>query len=138
MKVKKAKKGFTLIELISVVAIILILALIALPSLSGYKEKARTSQAVSSAKIVLNAIETYNAEKTPAISEESTIQSIMENANKDNVEGKLDNYLKKGDQIKFLDQMNNSKTVSDIRKFVDSNGKLDDIRKESGKQEKLN
>ncbi|MGG7164433.1 type II secretion system protein [Clostridium ihumii] len=120
MKVKKAKKGFTLIELISVVAIILILALIALPSLSGYKEKARTSQTVASAKIVLNAIETYNAEAADKIDESQDVKELLKT-------DKLNNYIKKGDREKFSTQLGENTNVETLRNFVDTNGKAGDI-----------
>jgi type IV pilus assembly protein PilA len=70
----KNKKGFTLIELIAVIAILGILAAILVPNITGYIEKANVSKAVSDAKVVLNAVDAYNAEAdaSAVISEGST------------------------------------------------------------------
>lgn len=63
VKNKKKAKGFTLIELIIVIAIIGILALIIIPQVIGYTNKARNGTAVSDAKTLISAIDTYNAEQ---------------------------------------------------------------------------
>lgn len=68
MKNKK-KKGFTLIELIAVIAILAILGAILVPNVLGYRRKAEKANIQSSAKTLLNAIDTYNSDKEDASSQ---------------------------------------------------------------------
>ncbi len=60
LKLKKKKKGFTLIELIVVIAILAVLALIIVPRVSGYVASAKTARVQADAKTVQQAIEVYN------------------------------------------------------------------------------
>lgn len=115
MKVKRTKKGFTLIELISVVAIILILALLALPSLNGYKKKAQVSKTVATSKIILNAVETYNVEKNVDIPENEKIATLLES-------NKLENYIKNTEMKKAKECYDTYVTVEALRDFVNSKG----------------
>ena len=64
MKKNSKKKGFTLIELIAVIAILGILAAVLIPNIIGYTDKAKVKSAQTNAKLVLSAIESYNADTT--------------------------------------------------------------------------
>lgn len=59
-KLRKNKKGFTLIELIVVVAILAILAAVAVPNFIGMSERALTATEIAAAAEVANAINIQN------------------------------------------------------------------------------
>ncbi|GAA0117232.1 prepilin-type N-terminal cleavage/methylation domain-containing protein [Clostridium senegalense] len=137
MKNKK-KKGFTLIELLAVVAIILILALIALPSLKGYKERANVSQAVASSKVLVNAVDTYNAayagevgkngNVADTIKEDYKLSTILEESHT-----YVDSYISEQEQGKLRKLISNDVTVKDLRTFVSENGTSENIIFKDGK-----
>jgi type IV pilus assembly protein PilA len=73
-KLRKNKKGFTLIELIVVVAILAILAAIAVPNFIGLSQKANNGVEVANAASICGAVNVYNAlGSTPAITAEAGI-----------------------------------------------------------------
>jgi len=76
-KIKKTKKGFTLVELIAVIAILAILGAVLIPRIGGYQQKARKSNLQSSAKTIINAIHAYNADKTGTESDKDPIKDDM-------------------------------------------------------------
>lgn len=59
----KNKKGFTLVELIVVIVIIGILAAILIPRMTGFTDKAKSTEALVIAKEVATAYDSYLAEK---------------------------------------------------------------------------
>jgi type IV pilus assembly protein PilA len=61
LRLKKNKKGFTLIELIVVVAILAILAAVAVPSFIGLQSKAQQGVEISDASSLAGAINVYNS-----------------------------------------------------------------------------
>lgn len=66
LKLKKNKKGFTLIELIVVVAIIAILAAIAVPSFIGMSGRAQQGVDIADASALAGAINVQNSMNDPA------------------------------------------------------------------------
>jgi len=72
-KVRKNKKGFTLIELIVVIAILGILVLLAAPRFLGYTKDAQKATMQADAKVLSNAALVYNIEnegKWPVVRDE--------------------------------------------------------------------
>jgi len=61
LKLKKNKKGFTLIELIVVVAILAILAAVAIPQFIGLQSRATQGVDIGNASAIAGAINVYNA-----------------------------------------------------------------------------
>lgn len=61
-RLKKNKKGFTLVELIVVLVILAILAAIAIPTFNGYITKAKDKAGAAESRTVLMAAETVVAE----------------------------------------------------------------------------
>lgn len=138
MKKQKTKKGFTLIELLAVVAIILILALISLPSLTGYKEKANSSQAVASAKVLLNAIDTYNAASGGDVGSNGNVADTITDTHKvsrvlEKDHNYVDSYIKEQEQSKLRKLISDNVDVEDLRNFVAENGKSQDVYFSNGK-----
>lgn len=68
LKLKKNRKGFTLIELIVVVAIIAILAAVAVPTFVGMQDKARDGVYTANASALAGAINVYNSTITSGTS----------------------------------------------------------------------
>lgn len=64
MKKNMAKKGFTLIELIIVIAILGILAMVAIPKFANYRESARISADIATAKTLASMAAVEVAEGT--------------------------------------------------------------------------
>jgi len=60
-KVRKNKKGFTLVELIIVIAILAILAAVAIPSFMGLTQEAERGRDIGNASAVVAAVNAYNA-----------------------------------------------------------------------------
>jgi len=61
-KLKKSKKGFTLVEIIVVLVIIAILAAIAIPAMTGWIDKANEKTIMAEARTVLLAAQTLASE----------------------------------------------------------------------------
>ena len=61
-KLKKSKKGFTLVEIIVVLVIIAILAAIAIPAMTGWIDKANEKSSYAEARTVLLAAQTLASE----------------------------------------------------------------------------
>ena len=61
-RLKRSKKGFTLIEIIVVLVIIAILAAIAIPAMTGWIDKAKEKTAYAEARTVLLAAQTLVSE----------------------------------------------------------------------------
>ena len=64
LKLKKNRKGFTLIELIVVVAIIAILAAIAVPNFIGLQQKAKDGVTIADATALAGAVNVFNSLQT--------------------------------------------------------------------------
>ena len=63
----KTSKGFTLLELLIALAVLAIIAAILIPNFSVTTDRARLRSDIQSARVIQNAIDLYNAERTPAI-----------------------------------------------------------------------
>lgn len=64
LRVRKNRKGFTLIELIVVVAILAILAAVAVPSFIGLQNQAKKGVDIANASAIAGVINTFNAMQT--------------------------------------------------------------------------
>ena len=72
-KQSKKKKGFTLIELIAVIAILAILGAVIVPNIISYMDKSKRTNVISSCKVIVNAVEAYNADAAAPIPDTDTI-----------------------------------------------------------------
>ena len=63
----KTNKGFTLLELLIALAILAIIAAILIPNFFVTTDRARLRSDIQSARVIQNAIDLYNAERTPNI-----------------------------------------------------------------------
>ena len=63
---KKAHKGFTLLELLIALAILAIIAAILIPNFFAATDRARLRSDIQSARVINNAIELYRAERGTA------------------------------------------------------------------------
>ena len=64
---KTQAKGFTLLELLIALAILAIIAAILIPNFFVTTDRARLRSDIQSARVIQNAIDLYNAERTPNI-----------------------------------------------------------------------
>lgn len=62
MRLKKGRKGFTLVELIVVLVILAILAALLVPALTGYIDKAKEKSVVAETRMILQAVQTEVSE----------------------------------------------------------------------------
>lgn len=85
-KIKKTKKGFTLIELIAVIAILAILGAVLVPRIAGYQAKAERSNIQSGAKTIVHAIQAYNADKKSESTDGSAVKQGEKVKDTDTVE----------------------------------------------------
>lgn len=102
-KVRKNKKGFTLIELIVVIAILGILVLLAAPRFLGYTKDAHKATMQADAKVLANAALVYNIEhegKWPTVDEPEVIATIKQGSEEFNVVAIDKNKL--SDQVQSL------------------------------------
>lgn len=79
---KTKKKGLTLIEMIAAIAIVGILAATLIPEVSSYTQRAEDTKLKTEAKILLNAIEMYNAsvtDSTKRIGDSTVFSSCFSN-----------------------------------------------------------
>ena len=83
-KVRKNKKGFTLIELIVVIAILGILVLLAAPRFLGYTKDAKVATMQADAKVLSNAALVYNIEKEAwPVADNTVIATITQGEGED-------------------------------------------------------
>ncbi len=66
-KIKKNKKGFTLIELIVVIAIIAILAAVAIPNYIKIQERADKNVIISNASVIATSVNAHNVLESASI-----------------------------------------------------------------------
>lgn len=77
LKVRKNKKGFTLIELIVVVAILAILAAIAVPQFIGLQNTAKQAVAKANASTVASTVNVFNASQTTPVIKSSNYPTTL-------------------------------------------------------------
>ena len=115
IKLKKKKKGFTLIELVAVVAIMGILATIFVPKITGYMNEAKKTRVMDQARKVVMAVDTYEMKQNKAFSGSKVSDVISNNITKE--------YLG-GSSITLENTLPNLKAdmnISDCRNIIESN-----------------
>lgn len=112
--IKKAKKGFTLVELIAVMAIVSILAAVSIPKIAGYIEEAKKTKALVGAREVVMAAQTYNFNQKEQIKDSDTYETFKEKIINSN-------YLKldKDSEDKDIDNVDKTLTYENLQKIVE-------------------
>lgn len=83
MKSKRGKKkAFTLVELIAVLAIIGILIAALVPKVSKYTTEAKKVKAITQARTVMMAVETYNSKNDVAVPTGTLVNDLNSTSNK--------------------------------------------------------
>ncbi len=78
MKLRKNKRGYTLVELMVAVTIMIILATASTPIFTGYVKKAKTSEYLSGCRAVYMATESYFMEQSGTHSEDIDLENLEE------------------------------------------------------------
>ena len=78
IKLRKNKRGYTLVELMVVVTIMIILATASTPVFTGYVKKAKTSEYLSGCRAVYMAAESYFIEYSGRNSEDIDPEHLVE------------------------------------------------------------
>ncbi|MCX7951155.1 MAG: prepilin-type N-terminal cleavage/methylation domain-containing protein [Clostridiales bacterium] len=128
---KTKKKGLTLIEMVAAIAIIGILAATLIPEVSSYAQRAEDTKLRTEAKVLLNAIEMYNAsvnDSTKRIGNDTVFSSCF-NATSKKLTADFDASV--GEELeKMYEKLSSknspliNKTVSEIKTIIET-GQID-------------
>ena len=99
-KLKKKKKGFTLIELIIVIAIIAIIAAFAIPNYMKVQKNAKIDADINLGRTIAQAVEVMTVDGTIGTEKEEgkekTVELKVNEANSEEDAKKIEGYIKEG------------------------------------------
>ena len=118
MRLKKKKRGFTLVELLIVIGISGVLMAMSAPKYQGIVGKANQMEQRAHVREALNYIDIYNLEASEDLGEDITLKSVTVKLTSNTDKAGFSEVLAK------IDQPYKNKKISELRLFAEGKGSI--------------